>query len=271
MPDAHTVYPSYVDCKMISLLDSYELKARIAPSMIAIMPVIVVLACYVSSFGLSAIQTIAGGVIFDFALAYTISTMVRDRGKSLEQALWERWEGAPTTRILRWRDSTLAPEVKRRLHAYAMSKFELSLLDSTCEAADPAEADRRIAAAFRCFKELLRQKDSNGLWSKHNAEYGFARNLFAVKSFWLLQSFLAMLVCLIGYWTMNIPEMLGGLIVSSIMLLIAALFSRRLESYVRKTADEYAASSCGSVHLIACSHEAMQPTAAPSIILTTMR
>jgi len=53
-------------------------------------------------------------------------------------------------------------------------------------AKDPDRADRMIVDAFRQVRQYLRQHDANGLWSKHNIEYGFCRNLLACREIWVI-------------------------------------------------------------------------------------
>jgi hypothetical protein len=71
----------------------------------------------------------------------------------------------------------------------------VELYSSQKERARPEEADRMIVDAFRQVKEILRRRDPNGLWSTHNANYGFARNFLTSAPWGTILSLIAAAIC----------------------------------------------------------------------------
>ena len=166
------------------LLDEYELKARVAPGVILILPVLVDAAYAVPA--LSNWPIFAAGGICCLALLYGLGHVVRARGKAIENDLWISWDGPPSTRFMRDRDRFFDASLKTSIKAAVSHRFSVSLLSKAEESSDPGRADRVIADAFRRVREFLRKHDSGGLWNKNNADYGFCRNLLGCRFIWTM-------------------------------------------------------------------------------------
>lgn len=169
---------------MSALFDTYEFRARVAPSVVVSLPILVtIFSCIPSANGT---WPLLGSGVVSLALLYGFTLLVSSRGRAIEPRLWESWDGAPSTRFLRWRDGTLDSDLKEKIRDSVVKYWEIHLLSDTQEKADPATADELIEKTFRQVREFLRLRDSKGLWLKQNAEYGFARNLLGCRTLFLL-------------------------------------------------------------------------------------
>jgi len=165
-------------------LDEYEVKARVAPGLIIALPVLVD-AVYAAP-ALSGWPIFAAGGVCSLALIYALGHLARARGEAIEPALWSRWGGPPSTRFLRHRDPQFARELKAAVRTALSRRLSITLLTPEEEGREPGRADRAIADAFRRVRQYLRQRDPEGLWFKHDIEYGFSRNLLGCRVLWLV-------------------------------------------------------------------------------------
>lgn len=157
--------------------DPYERKARLAPGLLTMLPLLVPLVCVYGArhpvlTGLVALLAGCGAM-------YTLASIARVRGKKLEDRLFQGWGGMPTTLALRHRDQTLDSVSKRRYHDAIVSKLGIAMPTADEEAADPAKADDTYVGATKRLRELTRSNKS--LLLKENIAYGFHRNMLAMK------------------------------------------------------------------------------------------
>ncbi len=196
------------------LLDPYELKARLAPALIVVFPILV--AAIYAAPNLSSWPIFAAGSVSSMALLYGLTYLVRARGNIVEEQLWKSWGGPPSTRFIRYRDQTLGGELKLTIRNALMEKFNTHLPSSRDEAKDLELADRAIVDAFRQVRQYLRQHDPNGLWLKHVTEYGFCRNLLACRVMWTIIALIAMTFSavygrVLGHGAFNPASVVGGI------------------------------------------------------------
>lgn len=198
---------------MFKLFDGYEIRARFAPALIVVLPVLTTLSfCLPQNFLTGSM--LLGSSVLAVALLYGASLIVRWMGHSIESVLWTSWGGAPSTRFLRWRDVIIAKDLKRRLREAVQQNFDVRLLSEEEEKIQPHSADTQIDTAFRQVRELLRLRDKEGLWQRHNAEYGFARNLLGSRLLVILLCLLGIVACVVvaesrGQSVVNIGSILN--------------------------------------------------------------
>lgn len=177
-------------------LDSYEMKARIAPALLISLPVLVTLwSCYNTEF--VSLSEIFKGII-SIVIVYALSIIVRALGKKIEPKLWESWGGAPSTQIVSWRNDIIGDELKGLYLQAVRDKLKLPVPDKEDEEADPVKAGDLLRQTFKGVQGIIRQKDKGGLWSVANADYGLSRNLLGSRFLWLLISVIMSLVS--GYY-----------------------------------------------------------------------
>ena len=170
-------------------LDAYDLKARVLPAAVVGSPLMTLgaAACF-SLFDVGA-KSISSAAVIGLGVLYAFSQLVvRGAGADLEKQLWLDWDGAPSTRTVRWRDNTLGRDLKQRIHERVEQKFSVKLASEPDETANPDAADTVINDAFRQVRVLLRHKAPKGLWFVHNTEYGFLRNVLGSCRIWIILS-----------------------------------------------------------------------------------
>jgi hypothetical protein len=171
-------------------LDPYELKARIAPGLILSVAVLVDVV-YAAPL-LSNLPLFAASGVCSLALIYGLGNFARARGEAIEPRLWSSWGGPPSTRFLRHRDTHLGDGLKSSIRDELWKRFSVKLPSPEEEAKNSELADREIVDSFRLVRSYLRQKDPDGLWQKHNTEYGFCRNLLGCRLGWTVLSLAAL-------------------------------------------------------------------------------
>lgn len=92
-------------------------------------------------------------------------------------------------------------------------------------------------------RAIVRREDQEKLWNKHNAEYGFARNLLGSREVWLLVSILGVVICGIAYSLQSSDVLIGALILNGISFCLAIFFGWwLLPKIAKEAADKYAES-----------------------------
>src|SRR2546430_2313996 len=95
-------------------LDSYVLRARLWPALLAGLPAVFATLVWFP-LDWKDWQMIGACIIF-FGLLGILEHLGRESGYKLQPELFRRWDGAPTTRFLRHRDLTLNAITKQRYH-----------------------------------------------------------------------------------------------------------------------------------------------------------
>ncbi|RSN01148.1 hypothetical protein DMB42_39855 [Nonomuraea sp. WAC 01424] len=178
--------------------DKYNLQARIYPALITFLPVMAsVFLLWSKTFPQQTVAAFvtAGG-------AFLVANVVRGLGKSLEKRLVVRWDGLPTTHMLRYRNNSNIPLLKRRREA--LQKItHLRFPAESKERLDPQRADQIYIAATRVL--IIHVRDKKGRYDlvhDENINYGFRRNLLALKPLGIAVA----LLCVISdaaWWQLN--------------------------------------------------------------------
>lgn len=163
----------------MSFVDLYTFRARVQPAVIVVLPlgflcfaVLPEYPFFVTAF--FALLGAAGGTAI-------VAQVGRDRGRKKQAALWESWDGPPTTHLLRHRhtpgDIELAPGLRRQIEEWV--GYPLPTEEE--EAADPAWADTKYEEITDTLKQATREKAEFPLVFAENVNYGFRRNLWGLK------------------------------------------------------------------------------------------
>jgi len=179
----------------MSILDYYEIRARFIPTFIVVLPIIFTINFILSNNNVHTLSSLGSNLVLVIMLLYPFSFFIRHCGKKIEAKLWYSWNGPPSTRFLRWRDTTFGNEHKQQLHEAVETKLDIKLLSKQVEYNNNELADSQINQAFMQVRSLIRQRDPDGLAHKHNAEYGFNRNLMGSRIVWLILSTLGTIIC----------------------------------------------------------------------------
>ena len=163
--------------------DAYTRYARIYPAFLVVLPLGVAVLAWVGIEpsgwkGLWALIVAAGGTAL-------VSQVGRDAGKRKEAALFQRWGGKPTTRLLRHRDAPNQVLLKRR-HEILGRLSGLELPSAEEEAEEPTKADEVYEACASFLRSKTRDTKRFNLVFDENCSYGFRRNLWGMKALGLV-------------------------------------------------------------------------------------
>ena len=165
--------------------------------------------------------------------------MVRSRGKRLEGKLGRVGRHA-TRRVLRLRESSNNRHdlARRREHLENVTGIMLPTAEE--EAADPADADQVYVVATRALIARVREtKDHYDLVQHENVDYGYRRNLAAIKPAGLaVLAVLLVVDAVSGIAGMGVTAVVTAAVVHVICALAWLLVVRR--PWVREQADTYA-------------------------------
>lgn len=221
-------------------LDPYELRARAAPTLVVTLPGIVTFIFLVFSTSESIVQLISSGVVF-LVMIYALSFLVRYLGKKVEPKIWDAWDGPPSTRFMRWCNSHFGEENKHALHEAVGSVCRIELSLPGDEAGAPREADRRISEAFEQVKATVRLQNPDGVWTKHNAEYGFHRNLLGSRILWALSAVASALICGTVWYADGSQLFLIAAAINTVIFACSVVCGWfLLPRFTREAADRYA-------------------------------
>jgi hypothetical protein len=180
------------------IFDQYSVRARLQPALLTLLPGAIAIFAWTGP-GIkweSALWTLigtAGGTYF-------LAILARNFGKQIEPELWRSWGGAPTTQLLR--HSGPANSVMReRWHNYLSGLLGKTFPTPQEEIVDPIRADEIYNAAVKLQIGKTRDTKKYYLLFKENMQYGFCRNLFAMRSTGIIFSMLGIaLCCCAGVW-----------------------------------------------------------------------
>lgn len=235
-------------------LDPYEIRARIAPSVVVSFPLIATLLFTMLAISDSVTQFLSSGVVL-LLIIYALSFLLRHLGKSIESELWGRWGGAPSTRVLRWNDTTFDADSKQQLRSGIEELCGIKLKHSEEEGDNSKGEDDQIAQAFRQVKAVVRRDNPDGVWLKHNAEYGFQRNLLGSRAVWLVLSVLGALTCAGAWYYSEEAVLIVGSVLNVLSLIMCLAWWRLLPTFAKEAADRYAESIWTSFLAIANTEE----------------
>lgn len=225
-------------------LRSYNLRARVQPVLLALFP-IAPLVLIDSQMDLIAVR-----ILILYLVGMLISQFGRDPGRKREAKLFERWGGKPSIAMLRHRDGRLAEHEKKRYRDYlGLHVPGLQLASSEEEEKSPSRADEGYAQAISWLLTQTRNRERYPLIFEENVNYGFRRNVWALRTPAFVSECLALALIALhasAFWTgeiystlRSVPEIvwLGVLTV----LLHASIFVFVIrEQWVKVQAERYA-------------------------------
>jgi hypothetical protein len=178
--------------------DTYTLRARIFPALIATASVIILLSAVVPWQRLSWAHLFAsaGALI----LLYGMADLARRLGKALELELIRHMGGLPSTTMMRHSDDTFDGATKARMHQILASKVGANAPTATEESADPAAADSFYASCGHWLRENTRDHDKFGILFDENIAYGFRRNLLGLRVPAFVLDAMVITICAVALW-----------------------------------------------------------------------
>ena len=163
-----------------SLFDPYDRKARLAPALLCGLPLCVSVVLLIPEVG--ADWAAVGGLVLYCGGATFLAQVGRDRGKVLEPKLYASWGGKPSVAMLRHADTRLSASTKNRYRAFLQRVVpELALASAEDERANPEEAEDGYESANSWLLARTRDRERFGLLFRENINYGFRRNVWALR------------------------------------------------------------------------------------------
>lgn len=167
--------------KFGKLVDPYDLKARLFPALLALVPAFVLMVCIYGekvTFG-SALITIPASCGCLFFLA----RVARNAGTSVQKKQWAQWGGSPTFTYLRYSNSEVIndPVTKERYHQVMAAGINKKFPSPEEEKNNPLEADNLYRSGVNWLKEQTRDTKKYAHLFKENIAYGFHRNALGIK------------------------------------------------------------------------------------------
>jgi hypothetical protein len=161
------------------VLDPYDRRARLAPALLTLAPVIVFFDCYYSPS-----NPVLSAVVSLFALCggmYALTRVARDAGYRLQDKLFQKWGGAPTTQLLRHRTPHVDPHTKARCHSLLAKALKKPFPSATEEATNPSDADDLYRAGTKWLISQTKDIKKYPAVSRENVAYGFQRNMLGLR------------------------------------------------------------------------------------------
>jgi hypothetical protein len=175
-------------------LSPYSLRARLRPVLFVALPIGLGVAAWfpseVQGWGwLAGVATACG-------LTYFFAETAADAGRSKQQRLWNVWGGSPTTIHLRHRTSPLNPHTLARYHEKLRTLCpHLRIPTPEEEQADPEGADAVYESCVDFLREATRNSSAFPMVFSDNVNYGYRRNLWAIKPVGVATSILGIVTC----------------------------------------------------------------------------
>jgi hypothetical protein len=168
-------WPTLLD----KMLDPYELRARLFPGLLVLLPAILYLALLFGTksptvVGLSTVVAACGG-------PYLLSSFVRTWGLRAQERLYRKWGAQPSTILLRHRDTQLAKQTKLRYHELATLRLGVAMPSAEEEQLNPVGADQAYAAAADALRPRTNDRKAFPFIFKELVAYGFNRNAYGSR------------------------------------------------------------------------------------------
>ena len=161
------------------LLDSYNVRARLFPGLLVLLPAILYVALLYGTknpvvVGLSSVLVACGG-------PYLLSSFVRTWGLRAQERLFRSWGAQPSTILLRHRDTTLPTLTKRHYHELAAARLGVAMPSVEEELKDPAHADLAYVAAADALRPQTNDRRAFPFVFRELVAYGFNRNAHGAR------------------------------------------------------------------------------------------
>lgn len=159
--------------------DTYNLRARIVPATLAVLPVLLLLTLAVPKDSLGLPQALAGAL--GAVLLAIAADLGRRFGKRAEKSFFHSTGGQPFATALRHRDSTFDPVTTLKYHRWLSERLKEASPTPDNEAQDPTAADQFYSRCSTHLRTRTYDKDRFRILAEENVTYGYRRNLFGLK------------------------------------------------------------------------------------------
>lgn len=179
--------------KALKLPDEYDLKARVFPAFLALVPVAAVaFGCYDVEL---KVHTAFTGLLAYLGVFYLLANMSREFGKRHQDRLFAKWGGSPSTQLLRHSNTAVDTITKTRYHQYLEKALGVQFPNAADEVGSPAAADQVYEGAVRWLLTKTRDKNKFSMLFSENIAYGFRRNGYGIRWVAILVSVISVVWC----------------------------------------------------------------------------
>jgi hypothetical protein len=218
-------------------LDRYVLGARLAPAVLVLLPVTVTAGSWLQLDLFSAKGAAASFVWL--AVSAALAQLGRDAGKKKEAVLFEKWDGRPSTQLLRSSNRELNTATRERYRAAAGRLMPgLKVPTQEEESVDPAAADVVFDAVGDVLKEKTRDRERFYVLFSENVSYGFRRNMWGMKAYGVALAVLGCGAC--AAFALSHPSK-GSIVATAVNGILVIYWAKVVNAdWVRVVAFEYA-------------------------------
>lgn len=159
-------------------IDRYDIQARLSPALLVLAPIgIVIVGLYGGNDKLLKAVLSCLGIC---GVAYCLCRMARDAGHKIQDDLFHKWGGAPTTQLLRHSNKHFDSHTKERIHDCLAQSFK-PMPSADEEKLDSESADDFYRGATAWIKEKTRDTKKHSHLFRENIAFGFHRNALGLK------------------------------------------------------------------------------------------
>ncbi|MBP1312806.1 hypothetical protein [Herbaspirillum sp. 1130] len=235
---------------ILKFFDTYSIRARLFPAIIAAAPAFAALALLISwkSLGLSNLIATLGILVLLFA----ISDLSRARGRAIEKKLYAEHGGMPSITMFRRNDETIDAGSKDRYRAFLANQLAVNVPSPADEMANQAAADAFYIQCGNWLRQNTRDTKKFSLLFAENITYGFRRNLLGVKALALCLNVIVVSVCTFALWRLswNTDTSQGSRII--VVLVVAVAHAAYMLLAVNRSAVWDASRAYGRELILSC-------------------
>ena len=185
------------------------------------------------------------GVATACGLTYFFAETAADAGRRKQPGLWQEWSGSPTTIHLRHSTSPLNPHTLARYHDKLSNlRPDLKIPTREEEQADPPGANSSYESCVDYLREATRDTGAFAMVFSDNVNYGYRRNLWAIKPAGVATCIAGMIACaarVIHQRRTGGDEYAAAAACGAACMVILLLFATVVtKSWVRQAGDSYA-------------------------------
>lgn len=180
---------------LLMLLDPYDIQARLFPSLLMLFPFSILLINLLGekrllSSGFSVMLVTCG-------VGYLLGRVARNEGVKIQDKLFDKWGGSPTTQLLRHRNVQIDIHTKIRYHKKLSSALGMPMPSVEYELNNKAKADEIYKSATRYLIQYTRDTKKFPLVFKENVAYGFHRNALGLRVYGTIISIACLLITMV--------------------------------------------------------------------------
>lgn len=224
------------------LLDPYSRKARLAPVLIAALPLALgVLAWFPDGF--SGASLLVATIVWSGG-ATLAAEFGRERGRKLQPQLFASWGGKPSIQRLRHRGESNKVILARRHRQLASLLPDVHLPSPDEENQNRKAADEVYEACSAFLIERTRERSKFPLVFTENRSYGFRRNLLGLRAFGIVASLGGLASGILSVWqSLRLGQTVAPTsVIATIGCAVLLLLMVRVVTtdWVKASADAYA-------------------------------